>query len=453
MEKTKSPGSFAELFPLAFPIVLSQAIDVAMIFCDRYFLSRLGREPLAATLTGGLLVFLLSTFMIGTLGQLTPLVSQYRGAGQKDRCVRVVHQGLFLCLVVPPLLLIVAYLGAPLLIAFFAHEESLAQNELRYFRILSFTVLTTSLRQVFANFFIGLGRSRIVTLASVSGFFLNLPLAYGLIFGEFGLPALGIEGAALGTVIASVMPVLILGAAFLTREMRDEYRTSSRPSLNPVLLFQLLRYGFPAGMEMLVNVSGFLFFTMLMYSFSPDVAAATTIVLNWDMVCFVPLLGVSQAVGGLVGKYLGAQRPELALRSAWNSLKIGWGYACLITFSYLMFTDFLIHLFAPVKDASFSGVLPYARIMLQISCFYFLFDATYSVLGGILKGAGDTLWTMAVSNSFMWTCALTIYFSRDATGLTPVGAWIILTVMVFLLGTVYFWRFTRRGWLHRLMIE
>ena len=216
---------------------------------------------------------------------------------------------------------------------------------------------------------------------------------------------------------------------------------------------QLLRYGFPAGMEMLVNVSGFLFFTMLMYSFSPDVAAATTIVLNWDMVCFVPLLGVSQAVGGLVGKYLGAERPDLALRSAWNSLKIGWIYAGFITFSYLTFTDFLIGLFAPEGLQSFAGVLPYARTMLLISCFYFLFDATYAVLGGILKGAGDTLWTMAVSNSCMWGCALLIYFSRDAVGLTPVGAWIVLTTMVFLLGCVYFWRFWQGRWLKRLMIE
>lgn len=450
--KQIKPGSVGELLPLALPIFLSQAVDVSMIFCDRFFLASLGRESLAATLTGGILTYLMSTLLIGTMGQITPLVAQYRGAGQTERCAQVVHQGLIVAAIGAPLLLALSLAAGPMLFSFFGHENVLANEETRYFRILSLTVIATSVRQVFASFFVAVGRSLIVTIATVSAVLANLPLAYGLIFGKWGFPRLGIEGAAIATVTAGIVPVVILIAAFLSPSMRRDYKTDSRPGIDFDLLKRLLRYGLPAGLEMTMNVAAFFFFTMVMYSFSPDVAAATTIVLNWDMVSFLPLLGISQAVGGLVGRYLGAGDKSNAMRSAWSSLKLGWGYAGIITLVYFTFTEFLVGIFAP-EALNFTGVVPYAVLMLKISCVYFFFDATYAVLGGILKGAGDTLWTMTVSNSLAWTTAFVVYQSKERLGLTPIGAWIALTILVFVLGSLYSVRFLRRRWMNRLMIE
>lgn len=447
------PGSIRELLPLAVPIFFSQAIDMAMIFCDRFFLAQLGKEQLAATLTGGILTFLFSTLMIGTFGQIAPLVGQYRGAGRGIQSVRVVHQGLLLCVIFPPLILAAANILSAELFAFFGHEAALAETELTYFRILSLTVITTSVRTVLANFFIGIGSSMVVTLASLSAVVLNVPLAYGLIFGAWGLPELGMKGAAIGTVIASCLPILILTAAFLSRSVRREYATTSRIQLDTEILRKLIRYGLPSGLEMLVNVAGFLFFTMSMFSYSADVAAATTIVLNWDMVCFVPLLGLSQAVGSLVGKYLGAHDRESALRAAWSSLKVGWIHAGLIVFFYLAFTETLVGLFAPDQGIDYGETAAIASTMLRISCAYFFFDATYAILGGILKGAGDTVWTMIVSNTLMWSAATTVFLTKKSMGLSPIGAWWILTGLVFCLGSAYGYRFLRKGWLQRSMIE
>ena len=443
-----------DLLPLAMPIFLSQAIDVSMVFCDRFFLAELGKEPLAATLTGGILTFLLTTLLLGTLGQITPLVSQYVGAGQKNQSVAVVHQGLIFSAILTPILLSCAYFGFPYLFKLFHHEAKLFQNEVDYFQILSLTVVTASIRMTLANFFVGIGKSLIVVIASLSAIFINLPLAYALIFGEWGFPRWEIQGAAVGTVIASFAPVLILGLYFFSRKFAMEFGTRARWRLRAEIMTKLIRYGLPAGGEMLVNVGGFTFFAMIMYSYSSDVAAATTVVLNWDMVSFLPLMGVSQAASGLVGKYLGAQRKKLAWRSAWTSLKFGWIYAGMITFVYYAFTSSLVHVFARSQHVSdYQVMIRFAEPMLKISCLYFFFDATYSVLGGILKGAGDTLWTMLVSNSLMWSAAFAVYYFKQSLGLTPIGAWVILTVLVFSLGIIFSWRFLRRRWLDILMIR
>lgn len=450
MKGQQKSGSLRELIPLALPIFLSHAIDISMIFCDRLFLSQLGKEHLAATLTGGILTFLFSTLMIGTFGQIAPLAAQYAGAARRDRCIRVVHQGLIAAVVLPPLFLAAAWISGPRLFQAFGHDPALAALESDYFRLMSLTVVTTAMRTVFANFFIGIGKSAVVTAASLAAVIVNLPLAYGFIFGKFGLPALGMEGAALGTVLASCVPVLILGAAFSFESIRSEYNTYDRITFDGEIMRKMFRYGLPAGLEMLVNVSGFMFFTMIMFSYSPEAAAATTIVLNWDMVCFVPLMGLSQAVGSLVGRYLGAEDPESAKRAAWSSLKAGWVHAALISVAYFTFTDSLVH---PFLDNASDATAPLAITMLKISCVYFFFDATYAILGGILKGAGDTVWTMLVSNGLMWGMAGLVYAGREKMGLTPVGAWLILTGLVFCLGTVFGIRFLQGGWLLRRMIH
>lgn len=449
----KKSGSLRELMPIALPIVVSQAIDVLMIFCDRYFLSQIGKEPLAATLSGGILTFMITTLVTGTLAQINPLVAQYKGAGKSREAVTVVHQGLLFTAVFAPAMYLLAQVAAPALFATFNHGGVLLSNEIVYFQILSLTVFTSALRQVFANFFVGIGESLMVTAASFSAVLLNLPLAYALTFGAWGFPRLEIRGAAYATVIAGILPIIILGIRFVARDLQQEFATRRWPAFDRVILYQLIRFGMPAGLETFVNVGGFTFFTMVMYSYSADIAAATTIVLNWDMVSFLPLLGISQGTSSLVGKYLGAKRKLLAKRSAWSGLKAGWIYAGCITLLYFTATTTLVTLFSPSqKIGDYKGVMDAATVMLKISCLYFFFDATYSVLGGILKGAGDTVWTMLVSNTLMWATATAVYLLKDRWNLTPVGAWVCLTVLIFVLGILFFFRFIRGKWLHRLMI-
>lgn len=446
-------GSVRELTPIMFPIVLSQAIDVLMVFCDRLFLAQVGKEQLAATLSGGILTFMITTLVTGTLGQVNPLVAQYRGAGRHKECTQVVHQGLIFAVFFAPAIFLVARVAAPALFGFFNHGGVLLSSELEYFHILSFTIFAASIRQVFANFFIGIGETRIVTAAAFSAVIVNIPLAYALTFGAWGFPRMEIRGAAWATVLSGFLPVVILVWRFFSVKLSRAYGTHGRLVLRKEILLKLMRYGMPAGVETFVNVGGFTFFTLVLYSYSADVAAATTIVLNWDMVSFLPLTGISQAASSLVGRYLGAGRKKLALRSAWSGLKMGWIYASMITLLYFSATSLLVRLFSQAeKPQEFLGVESVATVMLKISCLYFFFDATYAVLGGILRGAGDTVWAMFVTNATMWSGAVATYIMKERVALTAVGAWIILTVMVFGLGIVFFTRFQRKKWLHRLMI-
>jgi len=93
------------LLAIAFPMVASQASDTIMLFVDRLFLSRLGEAYLAASMSGGLTQFMLSSFFIGTVGYVTAIVAQYYGAGRYDMCGKATVQAVFLALLSYPVLL------------------------------------------------------------------------------------------------------------------------------------------------------------------------------------------------------------------------------------------------------------------------------------------------------------------------------------------------------------
>lgn len=450
----RNEGSVKEIFFLAYPLFISQSVDVGMNFTDRFLLAQIGKNELASTLSGGILNYLFSNLIFGILAQMIPLIAQFFGAKEIKNGIRTFQQGFFLYLILSPILFFIAYNFAPNLLSIFGHEENLFNSEVKYFRILCFTIFTMNLRVFLGNFFIAVGRTRIVTLTSFFTLIINIPVSYVLIFGKLGFPKLGVEGAALGTVLASFLPILILVFKLFSNEFKQKYETNTPLRFKKDLFLKLIQYGLPTGFEMIINVGGFMVFSMVMYSYSSDVAAAISVVLNWDMLCFIPMFGISQSVGSLVGKYLGEGKKDLALKTANSSLLIGIVYASLITVICFSFTEYLILIFSPENSVeSSSKFIEYAIQMLKISCAYFIFDSMYQILGGILRGAGDTFWTMMYSNFSMWTIAILVYICKNYFGFSPISSWMILTSMVWFLFISYYIRFKQKKWLDKLMIR
>ena len=166
------------------------------------------------------------------------------------------------------------------------------------------------IQSVLVGYFVGLGKTRVVMVANLLGILVNLPLNWCLVFGKLGFPKLGIQGAALGTLGGSLFIVGILLVSYLrSAGYRQRTRKTSAWVPRADLLRKLLRYGLPAGAETFINVFAFNVFVMLMQSYSEQVAAAVTITFNYDLVSFIPMLGVGAATTALVGHRMGAGDP------------------------------------------------------------------------------------------------------------------------------------------------
>ncbi|GAB4364197.1 MAG: MATE family efflux transporter [Spirochaetales bacterium] len=429
-----------ELLSIAIPMVISQVSDTVMLFVDRWMLSRLGELHLAAAMSGGLSQFTLVSFFVGMVGYVNALTAQYYGARRKDLCAPVVYQGIYLAVAAYPVLLFLS----PLMEGMFfllGHRADQVNLEYTYFRVLMFGSLFPMLRAAFTGFFLGIGKTRVVMLANLVGMAVNLPANYALIYGRWGFPAWGVVGAGLGTILGSFSTVLILVLAFVSPSKRAFFQPHRIRRLDVPLLARLVRYGGPAGAELFFIVTAFNLFVLLMHSYGPEVAAAVTVAFNWDLVAFIPMLGMGEAVTSMVGRRIGAGNPAEARRVVYTALSTAWIYSASMMLLFLVAAPTLVGVFL-----SPSSTFSLSVFMLRLAGLYTLADSAQIVFSGALRGGGDTKAVMYISAGLHWTFILLSLVMIKVWRLPPAQVWIAFILFVMVLGIGMFLRFRLGMW-------
>ncbi len=440
------PGGFREMLAIAAPMVVSHACETLLIFIDRLFLSRIGPEPMNAAMAGGLSSFMMMTFFVGLIGYTTALVAQYLGAGRKSQCCVVVTQAALL--IVPATLIV--FLCRPLVYWLFGLMEIPAtqrEQQQVYFDILLYGTPLVLLRTTLAGFFSGIGRTRIVMISAMVALVVNATANYVLIFGHLGFPALGLRGAAFGTLFGSFCALMVLLAAYLQRSNRLEFSIGKCQKFHRTIMAKLLRYGSPAGVEMFLNLLAFTLIVLIFHSHGVVTATAVTIVFNWDLVSFVPLLGLQIGVVSLVGRYMGAGSPEVAERAAFSGLKMGWIYSSLVLLLFVTLPQQMVGIFAPFEaNELFLAAAPLAVDMLRLAALYVLADATIVVFSGTLRGAGDTLWAMGLSVAMHWGMVPIVFVFLKVLNFSPIAVWLAFIVFFLISGGLFYLRFRHGHW-------
>lgn len=439
------PPRLADILVIAFPMVVSQASETINLFVDRLFLSRLGKLHLAGSMTGGLAAICVMSFFIGVIGYTGAIVAQHDGAGDKKNCARATAQALRLAIVGWPIVI----LTIPLVRMFFnatGHMPEQISMEMSYFRILVLGAILDMPRHALAGFFIGLGKTRIVMLANLAGVLTNVPANWVLIFGHLGFPALGIRGAAFGTLTGRGTVLAILGIIYFTGIYRKEYGTLRELGFDKRLSKLLLKYGTPAGGEFFLNITAFNFFIQLLHSYGPNVAASVTIVFNYDMLVFIPMMGFGFASTTLAGRYMGARDIPSVKRAVHLNLFTAWTYALFCLLVFVLAAGPLINLFARGLENNGADVAPMAKTMLRLAAIYVLADATQLIFAGTLRGAGDTKFVMWISVVLHWVFAGSIWYSVKVARISPLAVWGIFIVFALLIGVAMSLRYKAGKW-------
>jgi len=441
------PGGIAALIPIAVPMILSNIFDTVMMFMDRLYLSYVGKEHMAACMSAGLTAWSCMVFFVGVISYVSAMVARSYGAGKHAECPSVVWQGLRLGLLSYPLVIAVGLLAVHTF-AWAGHDPLQVKLEKIYFwyMLLGGSILAL-LRAPLAAFFSGIGKTKIIMQASFMAMIVNLVFNYLLIFGKFGFPRMGIAGAAVGTLLASLTVTGILFVAFLQYSQKPEYRNPHARKYDSVVTRALLRFGVPAGLDSFLATTAFNLCIALFHGYGADAAAAITIVLNWDLFSFFPLMGVQVAVTTLVGQNLGAGDIKAAERSAYSGCKLNVCYSLLVMVVFLGIPGFLVSLFTPSSGSlDYSQVTQQAVPMLRWAAFYLIFDGVYLSFSGALRGGGDTFWAMLIGLFFHWFLAANVMVTTGLLGLTPLGSWRAWVLSAALGGTLIYWRFRTGHW-------
>lgn len=451
----RGDGGGREVLILAYPLILSQMSFTIQVFVDRLFLTWYSAEAMAGAVTALFMVWAVMGLCIGTGEYVTTFIAQYLGAGRAERIGAAIWQGIYFAVAAGLVIATLVPLAGPVF-ALAGHAEELRVHEVVYARILLAGGFPIVLMATLASFFAGRGKTLVILVVNVLATVVNAVFDYLWIFGHGGFPRMGVAGAAYATVLSQAFGAAVYLCVILRAEYRRRYGTLSGWRFEPALFGRLLRFGLPAGLQFSMEILAFALFMVIVGRLGTAPLAASGIAFNLNMIVFMPMLGFGLAVSSLVGRYLGAERPDVAERATWSALWMCLGYMLACCALYVSAPVLLLAPYASGADSrTFGEVARIAGVLLKFVAFYSLFDMMNVLFAAALKGAGDTTYPVAATVALAWGVMLVpTYVLCVMLGIGGVyTAWTAATAYVFCVGLLMFRRFRRGLWRSMRVIE
>ena len=425
-----------------------------MTFMDRMFLKWESGTAMAASFSASTLWFAVLCLPLGICMYCATFVSQYHGNGQPRRVGPSVWQGVWAALMISPLMLLAIPL-APAVFRLADHGPVALEMETRYFQIICYGAPAMLVAQALSAFYAGRGKTAVVMRIDVGVAVVNLVLDYFWIFGKAGFPAMGIAGAGWATVVALWIKAVLYFVMVLRRENRERFATGQGMWLEWKLFRRLLYFGGPSGFQLLLDVVGFTIFVLLIGRLGNVESEATSMAFSISTLAFMPVWGLGQAAGILVGQRLGENRDDLAARSTWTTLWIAVTYMALISASFVGIPDlFLAGFFATNELTEHEqAVKAMAKLLLCFVAAYNLLDAALMVFVSAIKGAGDTPFVLRASLVMAVALAAMSWLAVEVWHVGIYGCWVLITMWIWVLGTIFLLRFLSGKWRSMRVIE
>ena len=419
------------MIALAVPVVLSELGWMAQAVVDTIMVGRLGPAAIGAVALGNAVYYTAPLFGIGLLLGLDTLVSQAYGRNDHDECHRWLAQGVYLaCIVTPPLMLLVA--AASYGIAPFGITPEVAGPAASYLRILNWGTLPLLLYGASRRYLQGVGQVRVITLTYVLANLINWFGNWVLIYGKLGMPALGVNGSAVATVLSRIaMAAALIGFAWRYERRRGHplFRHWAGPSL--ARLRQMVRLGIPAAGQIVLEVGAWNLATFSAGWLTPVALATHQIAISYASVSYMVPLGVSAAAAVSVGHAVGAGDLERARRAGWMALGLGTSFMLLAAVVFVVAPGPLIALYT--RDARVLAVGP---SLLWIAAAFQIFDGIQTVSTGALRGLGETRAPMFANLVGYWVLGLPLGLTLCFVFRWGIyGLWIGLTLALIVIAT------------------
>ncbi len=431
------------LLLMAGPNVAATAAETLMSFVDFVIVSRLGPSAMAAVQSGTMVFFTVFALMIGIIFCVSTTVSQSLGANRPRDCSLYAWQGVWMSVLYGGAALLL-WPVIPLIFNAVGHAPDVVAMEVDYTRLRMLSLIPAGVCGALGHFFIGIHKPRVNTISVIVSTAVNAVLTYGLVLGRWGMPAMGIEGAALATVIATVVRVLWLMDAFCLRKVSAVYEATKTCRLDMDKLRRLMKIGWPAGMAFCLDIGAWsTFFVVVIGRLGTSELAASATCWRFTELSFMPAIGIGMAVSAMVGRAIGEGRPDLAryrtrLGLTLNLVYMGLMGALFVTMGGTMMTWFTNDGVVIALGASLMGFV----------AIFQLFDAVAITYSCALRGAGDTFWPAVAGAVLSWGLmvggGMTISMVWPSLGIK--GPWAFATLFLLSIGSALAWRWHGGRW-------
>ncbi len=446
-------GSIREVWEIAYPLMLAAISGNLMMFCDRLILAHYSTHAMDAAVSAGMTcaIFLYGAMGISAIAEV--FVGQYNGAKQKYKMGEPIWQMIWFSLMTTVIFVPVALWGGQFFIA-----QEYMKDGLPFFQWILFFGPLSPLFGAICAFFIGRGRTRIVFIITVLGNIINLLLDLILVFGIEGwLEPMGTKGAAIATVTAEAIQVLILFKVFLNNNNRKIYGTKKFHFKFPEF-WKCIKIGTPNSVGHMIEIAAWALQLNLIAKVSKDHITVFAIAQSILILFAFTSDGMQKAVITISANFLGAKRSSMVRKTIYSSLKLHLLFVVIIAIPLVIYPYPLLHTFLPENGVHAGSLLEtvfsYTRIGLIWIWVFFIFDGITWILAGVFTAAGDTKFTMIMNAIAAWAFSIVpVYLLVVKAGHSPVATCQIVAFYAFLNCICFFLRFRRHKWRTKQIIS
>ncbi|MCP4249046.1 MAG: MATE family efflux transporter, partial [bacterium] len=401
-------------------------------------------EVQAALLPAQLFLWSYIVIGMGIVSIVATFASQALGRERYRDCSAYAWQGLYLSIAFG-LLGFAFWPLLPWLVSVIGHEPEVQALELSYCNVAVWSFGPTIAAAALCGFFNGVHHPKVTMWSAIEGIVVNMAVSYCLIFGKLGLPAMGIAGAAAGTVVATCYRCVRLTATMCLPRFHERFHARDTWRLDRGKLMGILRFGAPQGGQWFSDVVVWMLFVNVLVGklFGTLHLTATNIAWQYLRVSFMPAIGVGMALTSLVGKSIGQNDPQRAVRQTRTTLSICGVYMAALSLVFVLFRRELIGLFNDDPEIVAVG----AGLMICAAAFQ-VFDAMGIIYTSALRGAGDTTWPALLFVISHWVILIggggAMAFLAPELG--RVGPWMAATILLIFWGLRLWWRWRVGAW-------
>jgi MATE family multidrug resistance protein len=410
------------LLKLAIPFALTSIIQSSLNFFENIFLAKLGEKVLAA---GALVSWLFATLIVvlfGTFSAINIIISHKHGANDKSGIALVFRDGLLLAVLmtIPTFLL---FWNVSSIFILFGQSPELAALAKLYLHALAWGLFPKFILIILFELALGLGHSRIIMIITLLSIPVYIFFSFVLIFGKFGLPALGIAGAGWGMTFADWIISFILFILLFSNKNYRPYIQFIFTLNKPSFIWEILQLGVPIGLMYCIEVGFFFAITLIMGTLGTQSLAANQITMQYLGIVANVVFSIAQAITVRMGHLLGANQVKMANRTAFVGIILSTIFMSAIAIFYWSIPKILISVDFDIHNPNYFDTVNLAVKFLFIAAFFQIFESIRIALFGALRALKDTNFTLLASITSFWCIALPIgylfatYFHYGGAGL------------------------------------
>lgn len=393
---------YRNVFALVVPMALQNLINVGVTAADVIMLGRVGEKALSGASLAGQVQYIMVLFLFGLTSGATVLTAQYWGKGDKRTIEKILGIGMKAALLVTVVFMAAALCIPGLLMKIFTNDPEVISEGIKYLRIVAFSYVFMGITQVYLYIMRSVERVVVATVVYLVSLLCNVVLNSIFIFGLLGFPAMGVQGAALGTLISRLVELLLVFGYARLYNKDIKFRFAYFMKSDRMLLMDFLRYALPVVMNEVMWGLGTAANTAILGHMGSAAVAANSVAQVARQLATVVAFGLASATAIYLGKTIGEQKFEQAKAYAHRflvlSVIMGLAGGALVLGAAPIATSML---------ALTDTAKEYLKFMFFVMSYFVVaqsFNTTLVV--GTFRSGGDTRFGLIMDVATMWGCSI-----------------------------------------------